>query len=506
MSSRARSVRSIVIPAPTLGKNSRDSIDNMEIGYAIESRNFIPRNDRYSLRRGYASFCTGLGGGVYSLFTHKDTDGTERLLAGANGNIWNVSTGTASSLVSGRSNNRWQTTQLDGATVMCNGADTPYYYTIAAGLTATSYSGSGLTPSTLVQVTSYKGRLYFVEKDTANMWYGGDGAFASGTLTKFPVGKLFSRGGDLEWVASWTRDTGSSSSELLILMSANGEILVYSGSFPGAADWTIVGKFYVGKPLGRRSYFWIGPDLHIISVNGVFPLSSVLQLGQVNEYSAISGTISGDFAFATSTYLAQDDWSGMVFEQDQFGLINIPISSTSSYQYIFNPQSRAWSEFRGLNARQFSVFNDQLYFGDGAGTVYLYDNNVRADAGNAIDGRLYWAYNYLDPQNGRSYTKRVLRMRPLAKLYGEVSLDVGVDYDYRDTADFSTKTIGSPGTLWNTAKWNTFKWAGGLAQVRSEFGGMGRGMAVQPRIKGEFSGVDLEILAIGLNYTTGGLR
>ena len=142
MSSRARSVRSVVIPAPTLGKNSRDSIDDMEIGYAIESRNFIPRNDRYSLRRGYASFCTGLGGGVYSLFAHKDTDGTERLLAGANGNIWNVSTGTASSLVSGRSNNRWQTTQLDGATVMCNGADTPYYYTIAYWISATTSCGS----------------------------------------------------------------------------------------------------------------------------------------------------------------------------------------------------------------------------------------------------------------------------------------------------------------------------------------------------------------------------
>ena len=61
-------------------------------------------------------------------------------------------------------------------------------------------------------------------------------------------------------------------------MSSGGDVVVYQGIDPMAADFTLVGRYYVGKPLGRRCMCRYGSDLLILTAEGLIPMSRLLGL------------------------------------------------------------------------------------------------------------------------------------------------------------------------------------------------------------------------------------
>ena len=68
---QAVSVRSVSLPAPVKGWNTRDNLSDMKQDYAIILDNWFPLTDRLKLRRGYASHATGIGtGAVESLLDY----------------------------------------------------------------------------------------------------------------------------------------------------------------------------------------------------------------------------------------------------------------------------------------------------------------------------------------------------------------------------------------------------------------------------------------------------
>lgn len=503
MTSRPLTAQATTLPAPVLGWNGRDNIDAMDPSYATALINFIPKNV-VALRRGSARYtASALGGAVESLIPHSDTNGTEKLFAAANTTLFDVSTATPSSLSTAPTNDRWQYTQLDGATVMVNGVDTPFYYTVAAGLTGTTWTGTSFTAANMIDVASWKGRLYCVEKDTATIWYGGDGAFATVTFTAFPVGKLLSRGGPLAWVGAYSRDTGSQSDDLLVAMSKAGEILVYAGAYPGAADFSLVARFFVAPPLGVRSKFNLGSDLILITQNGTFPLSALLSIGESNQYQALSDAISRPMNEAGRLYASNFGWCGAVYEKGQYALVNVPVSATRSEQYIFNPQTRAWAQFQGQNALCWAIYKGSPYFGHADGYVHLADSGG-TDNGERVAAKCHWAYNYL---GDRARRKKVLQLSPFLTTDASINFNIGVDYDYRNLPLFSRASVNLGGTPWNTAPWNTFQWSSGYPQYLSRtFGAGGIGNAVQVRFEGSFAGATCELSVVGLLFNYAGLK
>lgn len=504
---RSAEAQQVSLPPPLKGWNSRDNIDAMAPGYAVQLDNWVPRNDSLETRSGSTAHVTGLPNAVRSLWTHTDEDGSERLFAASDNAIYNVSSSTASLVLSGFSSNDWQTTQLDGATVICNGADAPYYYTVSTGLTICAFTdpsspgAPSLDITNLAQVTSYKGRLYFVEGNLASLRYGDDGAFASGDLEWFPVGKLLQRGGPIEWVASWTRDTGAASQDLLVVMSRNGEMLVFSGAYPGAADWTLVAKFInLGKPLGRRSYFWEGPDLVIITEMGTFPLSQVLRVGQANEYASTSDAISKSFNSAAKLYSSFFGWSGLPHKRNQIGIINVPISESETQQYIYNPTSRAWARWIGLNCQCFAIFGGQLYGGTTTGKVLNCDLGL-SDEGRSIECTAQWAYSYLGQPGAE---KHMINMRPTMRIVGDIILKAGFDVDYRFQPNFCQLAISGNGTPWNAAAWNTFKWSSGIQSITSVIGAGALGSSISPILKTSINGSKAELTSLGIDFITSG--
>lgn len=110
------------IPAPVGGWNARDSLSNMPPTDAVSLVNLVPFANSVKTRPGYSAHSSDLGSNVDTLVTYRGT--TEKLLCAIGGAIINISAGGAgTSLGTGFTNNRWNTTEFKQRIIFCNGAD-----------------------------------------------------------------------------------------------------------------------------------------------------------------------------------------------------------------------------------------------------------------------------------------------------------------------------------------------------------------------------------------------
>ncbi|MGA1023207.1 MAG: hypothetical protein ACO3S8_00715, partial [Aquiluna sp.] len=110
--------------------------------------------------------------------------GVSELVAAAGGTLYDATGSSGVVLESGLLGNKWQTTVINGRMILVNGVDAPRIYdgsTVTIGTYNATYPTETLVPSKLVQVCQYKSRLYFVERDSTNVWYG-DTATITGNL------------------------------------------------------------------------------------------------------------------------------------------------------------------------------------------------------------------------------------------------------------------------------------------------------------------------------------
>src|SRR5207344_958554 len=96
---------------------------------------------------------------------------------------------------------------------------------------------------------SYKGRLYFVDDATQNVYYLGLAAIG-GAATLFPLGPFCKYGGYIIAGGTWAIDASSGVFQSIVFITSEGEVLMYNGDFPGATNWNQLGAYKISKPLG----------------------------------------------------------------------------------------------------------------------------------------------------------------------------------------------------------------------------------------------------------------
>lgn len=423
---------SIIVPvtAPVGGWNARDAIDEMNPKDALLLDNFFPEEGKVALRAGYSSHATGVGSGDVEFLGEFHSKTIRKLLAAGGGAIYDAtSIGTASSLKSGFSSNRWQNVNFNGKMGLVNGSDAPQDYdgTTVANMTI---SGSSLTVANLIGVNVFKSRTYFWEKDSQDFWYSAVNALG-GTLTKFPLSRVGQFGGNLTAMGTWTLDSGSGVDDLAVFVMSSGEIIIYAGSNPGdSSDWALVGVFRVGAPLSARGIVKVGGDLAVITRQGYLPLSKALPLGGLAQRAAISDKIQPAVVKATTDFAANYGWHALLYPRGNMLIFNVPVASNTFHQHVMNTATKAWCRFKGMNGIVWVVFDDRLYYGgSGDGTVYLADDG-QDDAGENIEGDARQAYSYL----GRpSVRKRITAMRPVIAGSGDISISIKAETDFRQT-------------------------------------------------------------------------
>lgn len=502
---RRRVAQGASLPAPVKGWNARDPLDGMDPGYAIRLDNFFPRPGSVDLRAGYAQHATGVGtssSNVETLMTYQN-DGTNKMLAASNGAVFDVTAAAAgTSLATGYTNNRWQWADFNKKLLFVNGEDDPQVYD-GSTVTAAGFTGSGLTPANLVGVVAHKSRLFFIEKDTANFWYGGINAI-TGTLSKFPLAEVYSSFGDLMAIAIITLDGGSGPDDLIAFISSTGRVILYQGTDPSSADtWSIVGRFEIGSPIGRRPVLQTGPDAAVVTADGYIPLLKVMRQGRASAAAyAISDTIQGAVNDAVRDYGGNFGWQGLLYPKANMAIFNIPaVEGTRYEQHVLNTQTGAWCRFTGIPAVCWVVFQDEAYLGSVNGTVYKFDSGVN-DNGAAILGDAQTAFHYL---GGRGSLKNFHLYRPIVSSDGVVPIQMGLGVDFDEnipvTATTSTVAVGGE---WNSAEWDAADWASGARIQKDWQSAATTGYSASTRIKVSTATQQVKWFATDYTFEKGG--
>ena len=511
--------------APIKGINALDSLFTMGPEDCIYTYNFIPTEYGMRSRPGYREHATGIVGEVRTLIPFSGTRDdrlNDRLFACTNTGIYDVSSAVQNPtavltwpITSGDAGYViWETyTDQNGATVMlaADGANGLYEYTESTGTWAAATGITGVTISNIAFVTSFKNRVWFVERNSPDAWYLPTGAKA-GAAVKFTFGSKMTHGGDLVGLWNWSRDGGEGIDDYLVAISRGGDVMTYQGYDPAnPSTWDLVGVWYGGKmPAGRRIASNWGGELMFLSAYGV------------HNMSAISGGISAELARSqvTSriTRLIRED---MVTMLDDFGweltwqpnegsiqIFRPPPSNSRDLQYVLDTNVQGWGFWRDVPAITAATWQAAYYFGTKDGRVCRMQgatDNVPFDGsspGESIEVSLLTAYqNY----GMGGVNKRVQFIRPRGVSTSGQSLISEARYDY-DLTEIGPLTVvqASSEDTWDNALWDQAIWSGQIRPGELLSGGKGIGQNVAISLKGNLT-TDVTVTSFDVMFDTGGM-
>lgn len=445
----------VSVPAPIGGWNARDALDKMDATDAVKLINWIPRAGFVESRGGSQEHVNGLGATVESLIPYRGATSV-KLLAGANGNIWDVSTtGAPSSIKAGLAVNNWQFYHHSSVVIMTNGTDTPQVYngTVIADIVVT-----GVTAATLWGCNGFKGRGFYWKRYDQSFWYAAANSY-QGAMTEFNLSRVAGSGGSLVQMITWTLDAGDGVDDLAAFIFNTGEVIVYQGSDPGDANsWALVGKFSIGEPLEINAHARVGGTEIIATKDGYLDIGIAIKGGRYSEESTYSHKIIKAAKDAAIQYGGNTGWKCLLYPAGNLFIVNVPISSTQSIQHVRDTTNGGWTQFSGWNARCFAVHQDKLYFGTSAGKVYLADVGVTDDsAAVALQG-----VSAFNPLGSKAMRKALTAVSVISDYISpqKWALDGLADFSMTTRSTVITDTaVVSGASNWDTSDWDTTSWA-----------------------------------------------
>lgn len=468
---------------PVDGWRTDENIANMGASSAFVLDNWFPESNRVRIRLGSVAYATGLGGDVQTLIAYSGA--TNKLFATANGHIWDITGGgTPTSLISGLTSDRWSAQQFTNAgghwIRMVNGADTPRLYD---GTSWTTTAITGITDAKkLLAVTAYRSRLWFIEKDTTNVWYLATSA-VSGAASQLDVGGNMKFGGTVAAISTWPMSTQTGLDQSLVVVTTEGEILIYHGSDPSdPSTWMFFGGFKIGSPLGGdRCMLNVGGDIAIMTVDGIIPISKAVQVDRGAIYSgAMTAKIAPSWLeTVAATGTAASQWQLVSFPKRKMAIVNLP-NALGPYQYVMNTETGAWCRFTGLTASCWATWQDGLYFGSSDGTVYEAETGGN-DNGASIDALMVGAWTELGDSLSQKYVKMV-GASTLSDFYSQVFIGVSTNYVTSVPQSVTSGAGSVTASYWDSALWDTSYFAG--ATFGRQFASPGSvGVAFAPTIR-----------------------
>ena len=457
---RERVVSGAIIPAPVEGWDAESPLASMDPKRAVSLINWFCQPGFIEVRNGSQLHASemGLTTPVESLLIWEGPS-ARSLWAAAGSVIYNVTAALAgTSTVTSLTNARWQhvnfTTPGGHFLFIVNGADAPRHYNGSSWATPTI---TGFTADNAIGINIHKKRLWFTLINSTKAAYLPVNQIA-GVATTFELGSLFSKGGVLQAMATWSIDAGVGIDDLAIFISSRGQIAVYRGTDPNSAStWALVGVYDLGTPIGRRCFTKVGNDLAVITVDGVIPISVALGFDRAAvEKVSITKRIAQAMNKAARLYKNNYGWELEIYAAGTMAILNVPVSENdTAEQYVMNTLTGAWSKFQGWNANVFAVFNDKLYFGNNTGEVVLADTGS-ADIGTAITATGETAYAAFGNQ---ANLKRFTMIQPLLRTIGNPRMSLGISTDFNETFLLSTPTGSTVAAAqWDAAKWDEDEW------------------------------------------------
>jgi len=476
----------LTVAAPIGGLNVANSMADMPPTDAITMRNWWPQSYGCTVRKGSQKWTTYLGGSVDTIAKWSSITGAQKIFAFANNNLFDISArGVAGTpILTGLSNTWWQQTQVvNGAgshLIMVDGIDDGIIYDetglhrLVVGTTPADYTWVGLDPKDCIEVTSHQSRLWAVKNNTSEAYYL-PVSEVWGTFTLYDFGPLFTKGGYLAQLTTWTIDDGNGAEDHLVAVSSQGEAAVFGGTDPSdIATWQLVGVYNVGAPLpGRRAYSKVSGDLVFLTQRGLVSTAAMLVSTKVKDSVTIK-TSKIQFLLSEETNLKSNlaNWCVDYFPNYNMIMVNIPgANGEGATQLVANDvlETQPWSIFTDWNAICWKLVGTTLLYGDSTGTVYEawigHQDFVELDGtgGTYIDSEVQQAYSYL----GEAGTQKQIDLyRPnfIMTDKGGIATSTAIDYDFiikdpspaGNPSNISTRVFSK----WDIALWDADVWSG----------------------------------------------
>jgi hypothetical protein len=479
----------------------------MDPADAVTMVNMFPTVNNLTLRGGYTKHATGLSGKVQTIMVYNNGNNSKMFAATSAGFIYDVTAaGAGSAVVSGLANGIWEyvniTTAGGSFLIAVNGADTPLLYN---GTTWSNASITGLTSSTLCNVTLFKNRLWFIEQYTLKAWYLPTSSIG-GAAQYIDMSSICRFGGHLVDLDTWTIDAGYGVDDNLVFITSTGEVIVYRGTDPAsAATWALIGVWKLGSPIGTRSMLKWGGDLLILTYDGLMPMAASLQSSRLDPRVALSDKIQGAITAATTQYggdHAAVGWQIVYTAKYNAVWINVPVGDGSQEQYVMNTITKSWAQFMGWAAYCWEIYGDDPYFGSDGYVGHAWDDSYTDDTSNITTTTLQ-AFNYFGERGVKKYFTRA---HPAIFTNGDPVLGVGMNVDF-NTADTTAPVTftGSAYGVWDaaTSTWDTALWGADLAIQNTWLGVTGIGYCGGLQMKTASSGLQIQWASTDVVYQTG---
>lgn len=478
-------------PSPTGGWNSIDNIAAMPPEDAVSLINLFPEPTYVRLRGGNSPYVSMGGSPVKTLMKYNNATFGDWLLAAANNSVYDVTSfhsGTPSTVATGTFSDTWEWVNYStpgGQFLVAVNGDTSYSIFNGAWSAASVTWDTGVTPSSFTMITSYAQRLFFADDQTLLLYYLPVNVY-QGQISAIDLGAFLPLGGSVAFLGTWTRDNASQGmNDMLVVGTTEGEVLVYQGTNPDdASAWNMVGRFEMGHPVsGHRQLCKFGPDMVLISDDGVQSLANYLAMG---VSKALTTQISRKIGNAVTQVIKQnrtlEGWDLALNPANNQLIVNVPQQAAGTFeQYVVNTITGAWCRFQGINAYSWIIFGDALFWGADNGTV-MWGDKGPDDNGQPIVFDMVTAFQR--PQ-GNPMKKRATMCQPFITINAgspAMQLDVNVNYVVQGV----TSPI-KPADVQN------YDW----------FSVEGLGSAFAVHLSGSASGVDMSIEGFDLAYESG---
>lgn len=501
---RVSNIQSIL--APVGGLNDVDPLANMPAQYCIQMVNWIPGNSDLRARQGYREWCTGLGSPVKTVMSYYGMDGTQKIFAVTDTNIYDVTVSTATPPIAftGVGNGRYNHTMYGNVSfqyliAVNGGADPSVFYDgtswkkfVQSATPAAPGEIKGVNPDVWSHVTAFKRRLWFVQANSATAWYLPIDAIG-GEAKPFYLTSIFKRGGKLLYIINWSVDAGDGLDDKLIFVSDLGEVAVYSGDNPDTtATWRLDAVFYMSAPIGDKAHGEFGGDVLMTTNYGLIPLTKVLvgRLMEAPVEAALTKKINRLINRLVNLQERPRTWELYNIPNYQaIVLILPPFGETPALQLVMNSLTGAWTTLN-LPINCGANVSGKFYFGTLDGRVCLYGENNYLDdvklngtGGETVICSYFSAYNYFGDPTTLKHFKLV---RPVFQT------DQPPAYRLRLNMDFDISALpGNPAPpgpeadnpIWDVSIWDQAFWSSSLTVFRPWVGVEGLGFCAATLMK-----------------------
>ena len=501
------------LPAPVGGWNARDSWANMEPTDAVVLENLFPTVSNVVMRGGYDQYATGLGGKVQTLMAYSAANSQYLYAIAATTNaVYDVTSPGAvgAAKVTGLSNAIWEyinvTTAGGHYLYAVNGVDKPILYDGTTWLRvdgSSTIAVTGVTTTSLSNITLFKNRVWFIEKNTLKAWYLPTGS-VGGAAQVLDLSAVAKYGGHLVDLDTWTIDAGYGVDDNLVFVTSTGEVIVYRGTDPSsAATWALAGIWKLGSPIGNRCMLKYGGDLLLLTYDGLLPLAQSLQSSRLDPRVALSNKIQGAIANATTLYggnHAAVGWQITYTAKNNAVWINVPVADDQQEQYVMNTITQSWCNFTGWGAYCWEIFNDDPYFGGNGFVGQAWTTDYVDNQSNIVTNAIQ-AFNYFDSRGVKKYFTRA---RPTIFTNGTPSIlmSMNVDFDLTSTQAPIALPSVTAGT-WGTGTWDSSLWGQDLAVSNNWQGITGIGYCGGLQFKSSSAGVQIQWTSTDVVFQTG---